>query len=125
MFSEDVKKVNKTLLQREELFLMHLWYMLNPTEQTSLEAKILYTFLKVVFDPYQDGSPESFSQLVFETKRLLEDIKKLQLELVPDAVEAIHKVDSVLSVEELLKELFELSNNFVDYKRGLVVIPND
>ena len=61
MFSEDVKKVNKTLLQREELFLMHLWYMLNPTEQTTLEAKILYTFLKVVFDPYQDGSPESFS----------------------------------------------------------------
>ena len=104
---------------------MHLWYMLNPTEQTTLEAKILYTFLKVVFDPYQDGSPESFSQLVSQTKRLLEDIKKLQLELVPDAVEAIHKVDSVLSVEELLKELFELSNNFVDYKRGLVVIPND
>lgn len=44
---------------------------------------------------------------------------------MPDAIEAMHKVDSVLSVEELLKELFELSNNFVDYKRGLVVIPND
>ena len=60
-----------------------------------------------------------------ETKRLLEDVKKLQLELVPDALEAIHKVDSVVSVEELLKELFDLSNNFIDYKRGLVVVPHE
>jgi len=44
---------------------------------------------------------------------------------VPDAVEAIHKIDSAVSVEELLKELFELSNSFVDYKRGLVVVPSD
>jgi len=31
---------------------MHLWYMLNPTEQTTIEVKILHTFLKVVVDPY-------------------------------------------------------------------------
>jgi hypothetical protein len=58
MFSEDGKKVNKILLQREELFLMHLWYMLNPIESTTIEVRILYTFLKLVFDPYQDGSIE-------------------------------------------------------------------
>ena len=52
MFSEDGKKVNKTLLQREELFLMHLWYLLNPIESTTVEVRILYTFLKLVYDPY-------------------------------------------------------------------------
>jgi hypothetical protein len=32
MFIEEGKKVNKILLEREELFLMNLWYMLNPIE---------------------------------------------------------------------------------------------
>lgn len=35
---------------------MNLWYTLNPIEKTTLEAKILYTFLKLVFDPYHDGT---------------------------------------------------------------------
>jgi|LauGreDrversion4_2_1035121.scaffolds.fasta_scaffold200904_2 hypothetical protein len=85
MFIEEGKKVNKILLEREEIFLMKLWYMLNPVESTTIEVRILYTFLKLVYDPYNDGTAESLSALAGETSRLLEDIKKLQLELVPDA----------------------------------------
>lgn len=77
MFIEEGKKVNKILLEREELFLMNLWYMLNPVESTSIEVRILYTFLKLVYDPYNDGTPESISALAEETTRLLQDIKKL------------------------------------------------
>lgn len=42
--------------------------------------------------------------------------------MVPDAEEAHNKID--ITVEEFIKELFEISNNFIDYKRGLVVLPN-
>jgi hypothetical protein len=71
MFIEDGKRVNKILLEREELFLMNLWYMLNPVESTIIEVRILYTFLKLVYDPYNDGTPESISALAAETSRLL------------------------------------------------------
>ena len=122
MFLEEGKKVNKILLEREELFLMKFWYILNPVESTTIEVRIVFTFLKLVYDPYNDGTAESLQTLAAETSRLLEDIKKLQLELVPDAEDAHNKLD--ITVEEFIKELFEISNNFIDYKRGLVVLPN-
>lgn len=59
MFLEEGKKVNKILLEREELFLMKFWYILNPVESTTIEVRIVYTFLKLVYDPYNDGTPES------------------------------------------------------------------
>ena len=59
MFLEEGKKVNKILLEREELFLMKFWYILNPVESTTIEVRIFFTFLKLVYDPYNDGTPES------------------------------------------------------------------
>jgi len=59
MFLEEGKNVNKILLEREELFLMKFWYILNPVESTSIEVRIIFTFLKLVYDPYNDGTPES------------------------------------------------------------------
>ena len=59
MFLGEGKKVNKILLEREELFLMKFWYILNPVESTTIEVRIVYTFLKLVYDPYNDGTPES------------------------------------------------------------------
>lgn len=59
MFLEEGKKVNKILLEREELFLMKFWYILNPIESTTIEVRIVYTFLKLIYDPYNDGTPES------------------------------------------------------------------
>ena len=59
MFLEEGKKVNKILLEREELFLMKFWYILNPVESTTIEVRIVFTFLKLVYDPYNDGTPES------------------------------------------------------------------
>lgn len=32
MFNENVNKVNEIRKEREELFLMHLWYLLNPID---------------------------------------------------------------------------------------------
>ena len=59
MFLEEGKKVNKILLEREELFLMKFWYILNPVESTTIEVRIVFTFLKLVYDPYNEGTPES------------------------------------------------------------------
>lgn len=59
MFLEEGKKVNKILLEREELFLMKFWYILNPIESTTIEVRIVFTFLKLVYDPYNEGTPES------------------------------------------------------------------
>jgi hypothetical protein len=87
-------------------------------------VRVVYTFLKLVYDPYNDGTPASISLLISETKRLLEDVKKLQLELVPDAIDARDKIDGLITVEDLIKEFLDLSDNFIDYKRGLVSIPN-
>ena len=43
-------------LAREEEFLMQLWYMLNPLgDRDKIEGRILYVFLKLVYDPYWDG----------------------------------------------------------------------
>ena len=102
------------------MFLMHLWYLLNPIDSAQIEVRVVYTFLKLVYDPYNDGTPESMNQLTSETKRLLEDVKKLQFELVSDATDARDKLDAHITVEDLIREFFYLSNNFIDYKRGLV-----
>jgi len=39
---------------------------------------------------------------------------------VPDATDARDKIDGLITVEDLIIEFFALSNNFIDYKRGLV-----
>ena len=55
LFNDNLKpktKVNESRLEREELFLMQLWYVLNPYGAISVEVRIIYTFLKLVYDPY-------------------------------------------------------------------------
>lgn len=54
---------------------MHLWYLLNPFGADLLEVRILYTFLKLVYDPYYDGNSESMETLISEATRLAKDIK--------------------------------------------------
>jgi hypothetical protein len=61
-----------------------LWCLLNPFRTDFLEVRILYTFLKLVYDPYNDGSQEKLNQLVEEATKLVKDIKQLQRELVQD-----------------------------------------
>jgi hypothetical protein len=64
--------------------MMHLWYLLNPFNSQVLEVRILYTFLKLVYDPYYDGSSEQMESLITEATTLAKDIKQLQRELVQD-----------------------------------------
>jgi len=107
---------------------MHLWYLLNPFGALSLEVRILYTFLKLVYDPYFDGTPESMDSLVEEATRLAKDIKDLQSELVADPAahfKAEHRLEGAWSVKDIIKELFDLSGNFKDYLHGLVKIPSE
>lgn len=61
-----------------------MWCLLNPFRTDFLEVRILYTFLKLVYDPYNDGSQEKLNQLVEEATKLVKDIKQLQRELVQD-----------------------------------------
>jgi len=61
-----------------------LWCLLNPFRTDFLEVRILYTFLKLVYDPYNDGSQEKLNQMVEEATKLVKDIKQLQRELVQD-----------------------------------------
>jgi len=61
-----------------------LWSLLNPFGTDLLEVRFLYTFLKLVYDPYNDGCQEKFNQLVEEATKLVKDIKQLQRELVQD-----------------------------------------
>ena len=47
-------------MAREEEFLMQFWYVLNPYgDREKVEGRVLYVFLKLVIDPYWDGSQES------------------------------------------------------------------
>ena len=57
-------KINRVRMEREELFLMHLWYTLNPYGAITLEARYLKVFLNLVCDPYWDGSQESKEALI-------------------------------------------------------------
>lgn len=61
-----------------------MWCLLNPFGTDFLEVRILYTFLKLVYDPYNDGSQEKLNQLIEEATKLVKDIKQLQRELVQD-----------------------------------------
>ena len=55
--------------------------MLNPYgNREKIEGRVLYVFLKLVYDPYWDGSQESMSQLIDEASNLMEDIKLIQRE---------------------------------------------
>jgi hypothetical protein len=55
----DVKTWNPDRKAREEVFLMHFWYLINPLHnKETVECRILFTLLKVVYDPYSDGSTE-------------------------------------------------------------------
>ena len=66
---------------REEEFLMQLWYNLNPYgNREKIEGRVLYIFLKLVYDPYWDGQPETMDQLIAEANKLINDIKALQRE---------------------------------------------
>ena len=53
--------------------------MLNPFgNREKIEGRILYVFLKLVYDPYWDGTAESMNQLIEESETLVEEIKILQ-----------------------------------------------
>ena len=56
LFAEN-KVSNQERLAREEVFLMHFWHIINPLNNgTTVEGRVIYTFLKLIYDPYQDGS---------------------------------------------------------------------
>lgn len=57
-------KINRIRMEREELFLMHLWYTLNPFGALTVEARYLKVFLELVYDPYWDGTQESLDALI-------------------------------------------------------------
>ena len=68
---------------------MHFWYLMSPLQdkesKETIESKILVTFLKVIYDPYLDlQNAQAINQLIIDTGRLINDIKRLELELDPD-----------------------------------------
>lgn len=65
-------------LAREEEFLMQFWYLLNPLgDREKIEGRILYVFLKLVYDPYWDGLQETMQQMINEASKLVAEIKQL------------------------------------------------
>lgn len=108
---------------------MHFWYLLNPLHsREQIELPILLGFLKVVFDPYFDGSDSQFQQLVADAGRVVDDIKRLEMELDADmdfdTLEEQQRNEGIWLVTELLSELLLLSDNFLQYKRGFVAVPS-
>ena len=58
---------------------MQLWYALNPFgDREKIEGRVLYVFLKLVYDPYWDGQQESMNELINATTSFLEDVRVLQ-----------------------------------------------
>ncbi len=56
LFAEN-KVSNQERLAREEVFLMHFWHLINPLNNgETVESRVIFTFLKLIYDPYQDGS---------------------------------------------------------------------
>jgi hypothetical protein len=56
-------------MAREEELLMQFWYILNPYgNREKIEGRIIYVFLKLVYDPYWDGTQESMNQMIEEAK---------------------------------------------------------
>lgn len=129
LFNDDPKlKPNQIRLEREELFLMHLWYLLNPYGSVTIEVRIFKTFIKLIFDPYWDGKNESMDSLIEETERLADDIKMIQGELVADPdsfVQAEDRIESTWSVRDIVKEFYDISGNFKDYLHSSVKLPSD
>ena len=75
----DIKEEER--LNREEEFLMQFWYTVNPYgNKDMVEGRILYVFLKLVYDPYWDGLQETLHLLSLEAEKLCKEIKQLQLE---------------------------------------------
>lgn len=70
MRSFDIKEEDR--LAREEEFLMQLWFTLNPYgNRDTVEGRVLYVFLKLVFDPYWDGLQETMNMLINEADILV------------------------------------------------------
>lgn len=92
-----------------------------------LEVRILYTFLKLVYDPYWDGTAATMDLLVHQAVRLGKDIKALQRELVEDPdkyLEGRKRLqEGAWSVEQVVKEIFDLSGNFKEYLYSLAKHP--
>ena len=57
---------------------MQLWYMLNPLgDRDKIEGRILYIFLKLVYDPYWDVQQQTLNQLIQEAEKLVDEVKQL------------------------------------------------
>lgn len=57
---------------------MQFWYLLNPLgDREKIEGRILYVFLKLVYDPYWDGLQETMQQMINEASKLVAEIKQL------------------------------------------------
>jgi len=40
---------------------MHFWQLINPLNNSdNIDGKILFAFIKLIYDPYFDGTAESF-----------------------------------------------------------------
>jgi hypothetical protein len=108
---------------------MHFWYLLNPLHnKETVECRILFTLLKVIYDPYTDGSDTAFNYLVDDTGRLINDIKRLELELEPqmdfDTLQVMQQREGIWHAADLIRELVHLTNNFQEYKHGQVKLPS-
>lgn len=124
---------------------MQLWYALNPFgDREKIEGRVLYVFLKLVYDPYWDGQQESMNELINATTSFLEDVRVLQeqREFPNDItldetdyegnlnnsisqktkqnrpIPAHEQIDGLWNVEELIQEMYSLADKFTDYKHG-------
>ena len=66
--------------------------------------------------------------LIEATSRLVNDIKRLQLEIQTsedfETLQEKEKQEGVWLASDIVKEIFFLSDNFSNYKRGLVKVPS-
>ena len=118
---------------------MQFWYILNPYgNREKIEGRIIYVFLKLVYDPYWDGTQESMNQMIEEAKQLILDVKALQREqelacslktndsiTCNDLVEVKDQIEGVWEVDDVIREMYSLSDRFIDYKYGMVQLPSN
>lgn len=65
-------------MAREEEFLMQFWYQLNPFgHRDYIEGRVLYIFLKMIYDPYSDLSEDGMWLLVTEAQKFVAEVKML------------------------------------------------
>ena len=112
--------------------------MLNPYgNREKIEGRVLYVFFKLVYDPYWDGMQESMIDLIEEATRLANDIKQLQREQEQSSiardgtspssdrlVEVREEIEGMWPVDDIVREMFSLSDRFIHYKHGLVQLPS-